>query len=379
MKVSKRRGNLFEKINDVFSQLPGSCDEEEFVKFSMEVFVHTFAHILLNVLSAELNIEHLYHLDYLIHSGEDVFELYIYELANGGYGLLEEDLLKRVFGNSWPLKILVEVSNAGHLVRSHIKKVNKEVESACEQKNLPLDPTTENIWKERICKSYKSYGIYEPAYAIRVELWKRGADVDSIGFVLDNLAPVCMDACPQCVMLEKGCNDALEQVIRVSSNLFVYGTEKILRDLQEFFKKLLEDKDTREKALKNLFGIARKRLDIAVYVVDKYGASVLKELKRSNALINIRVLLDSRTLQDNEIINVVEELRDAGIEVRVKENIHSKIYIIDDKLVIEGSANLTLNSLRKNTENFHVVFQHEYVEKKIKEFEDLWASASQLP
>jgi len=372
-KTLKKRGNLFEKINDVFSQLPALCDKEELVKFSMEVFVHSFAHILLNVLSAELNIEHLYHLDYLIRSNKDVFELYIYELANGGYGLLEEDLLKRVFGDSWPLKILIEVGNAGHLVRSHIEKVNKEVESTCEQKNLPLDLTTEKIWRERICKPYKSYGVYEPAYALRVELWKSEVDVNSIEFVLDNLAPVCMDACSQCVMLEKGCNYALEQVTKVSSNLFVYATKKMLQDLQMFFENLLSDKNTRENALRDLLGMAKTRLDIAVYVVDKYGASILKELKQSNALLNIRILLDSRTVQDSDII---KELRNAGIEVRVKEHVHSKIYIIDGKFAVVGSANLTLYSLKENYENFHVVFQPEEVEKRMKEFETLWASAS---
>lgn len=375
-------GSLFERIDYAFAQFirkEVTCNlDEEFLAFSVETFVHSLAHIVLELVSTQLGVEHLRHLGYAIEEEDNDYVIYIYELADGGYGLLMEETLRNVFGPHWPARLLLDIISIRYHVIKHLKDVRNDIElSTTNLDVLNVSSYIKEVWTERISNPLKNYGIYEPAYALRIKLWDTyqagGLAKEEIESVLD-LAPSCFDGCPQCVMLERGCEDPLNQVVNVSASLFVEVLDDIANRLKDELKKKLQDISTRRVTLESLLGIARARLDLVTYVIDKCGADLLKKTKDSNKSLKIRLLVSSNVAKDEEVRKVLTELSELDVEIRIAENLHSKVYIADGVWVVEGSANLTCKSLMENVENMS--FREDPEKIALGDFEKLWETAT---
>ena len=138
-------------------------------------------------------------------------------------------------------------------------------------------------------------------------------------------------------------------------------------------KRKLQDQSTRYSTLESLLGTATERLDIYVYVIDKCGAEVLRRIKESNKSLKIRLLISKDVLKE-DIRGVLAELSRLGLEIRVAEKLHSKVYIIDGVWVVEGSANLTCRSLKENVENMS--FEEDPRRVALSNFEKIWEVAT---
>ena len=111
------------------------------------------------------------------------------------------------------------------------------------------------------------------------------------------------------------------------------------------------------------------------YVIDDYMADKLVELKGKNPNLNIRVIVDRKKIGEN--VDIKNKLINNGIEVRELDNLHAKVYVIDDALVLEGSMNLTMKGLTENTENIELKTNPTEVKQFVENFEKAWESASQ--
>ena len=67
---------------------------------------------------------------------------------------------------------------------------------------------------------------------------------------------------------------------------------------------------------------------------------------------------------------------DSIIFLRGVPNLHAKMLIIDQRLYISGSFNLTTSGLRENIELINISSDPEEIEEAIREFDNLWYNQS---
>ena len=102
-----------------------------------------------------------------------------------------------------------------------------------------------------------------------------------------------------------------------------------------------KDRTIQNMILDDLRG-AKKTIDVATYnyTDTKTAQALIDAVHRGVA---VRLVID----EDNANKNVVNDLRDGGVKVISAQSsglMHAKYIIIDGKIVISGSANMTLSS-----------------------------------
>ena len=115
---------------------------------------------------------------------------------------------------------------------------------------------------------------------------------------------------------------------------------------------------------------AKKTIDLATYnYTDTKTASALIDAVHRG--VKVRMVID----EDNANKNVVNDLRDGGVSVITAESsglMHAKYIIIDGKIVISGSANMTLASFSYDN-NFMIRLESEEAAKVFTdEFEEMY-------
>lgn len=87
----------------------------------------------------------------------------------------------------------------------------------------------------------------------------------------------------------------------------------------------------------------------------------------------VRVITDCE--QESANGKLVSRLRRAGIQVRMDESsyfMHHKFAVLDEKVLVNGSLNWTLQGLRGNQENVIITNEFELVKAFTEQFESLW-------
>lgn len=115
---------------------------------------------------------------------------------------------------------------------------------------------------------------------------------------------------------------------------------------------------------------AKKTIDVATYnYTDTKTAQALIDAVHRG--VKVRLVVD----EDNAQKNVVSDLRDGGVKVIIAESnglMHAKYIIIDGKVVISGSANMTLSSF-SNDNNFMIRMEsEEAADVFTAEFEEMY-------
>jgi phosphatidylserine/phosphatidylglycerophosphate/cardiolipin synthase-like enzyme len=117
------------------------------------------------------------------------------------------------------------------------------------------------------------------------------------------------------------------------------------------------DPDNTDKLFIKIMREAKKSLDVAVFDIDEPGSchALIDAQKRG---VKVRVLTDSDNLGEsgNPSVprRVLQEMRKAGIKIKDDKRtafMHHKFVIMDDKVVLTGSTNLTENSLFRDNNN----------------------------
>lgn len=79
-------------------------------------------------------------------------------------------------------------------------------------------------------------------------------------------------------------------------------------------------------------------------------------------------------LQRNEF-QLLEQQASDLIEARIRDRDHAKVYIIDNRIVLSGSANLTASGLLHNAENMAAVVEFERVQGWCRQFNTYWTAS----
>lgn len=81
------------------------------------------------------------------------------------------------------------------------------------------------------------------------------------------------------------------------------------------------------------------------------------------------------TMQAGSEYSQYERLKEFGLDVikdKNKANMHHKVFIIDNKIVITGSFNPTESADTRNDENLLIIYDEEIAKKYLQEFEKIW-------
>mmetsp|Transcript_521 Transcript_521/g.634 ORF Transcript_521/g.634 Transcript_521/m.634 type:complete len:219 (-) Transcript_521:170-826(-) len=125
---------------------------------------------------------------------------------------------------------------------------------------------------------------------------------------------------------------------------------------------------------------AKVSLDICAFSftsVEIYDAIIKCRKKR----VNVRVITDKSQMNISE--DLIHKLSKKGVKIRIKEMkentfMHHKFVIVDNKLLLTGSFNLTENAISRNYENVVVVKDLVEIRFFIAEFNYLWGDSMTL-
>jgi phosphatidylserine/phosphatidylglycerophosphate/cardiolipin synthase-like enzyme len=120
---------------------------------------------------------------------------------------------------------------------------------------------------------------------------------------------------------------------------------------------------------------AAKSIDFMVY---SFTSDVLSEtiLARAKAGVEVRGIVERD--QASNPGSDYERLRQAGLDVRLDSNprnMHHKVIIIDDAIVITGSYNFSRNAEEYNDENVLILYDVRVSEEYLLEFNRIFENA----
>ncbi len=128
----------------------------------------------------------------------------------------------------------------------------------------------------------------------------------------------------------------------------------------------------------SLIDSANKSIDIEVYLLT--SNDVIHALERAKSRgVNIRIILEKRVMGGANQ-NAFNQLTRDNIKTKWASNVfkltHSKIIIIDGKLVVVGSHNLSYTALNKNREISLLIYDNATANDLETLFEQDWMLAS---
>ncbi len=117
---------------------------------------------------------------------------------------------------------------------------------------------------------------------------------------------------------------------------------------------------------------AKHSLDVCMFTMASKELSQML-IKAKKDRIAVRVITDIEQIKANG--SKIGSLRRAGIQVRTDNSscfMHHKFVVVDNKLLINGSLNWTLQGICGNQENVMITTNSELVEPFVKQFQYLW-------
>ena len=130
----------------------------------------------------------------------------------------------------------------------------------------------------------------------------------------------------------------------------------------------------------NVIDSANRTIDIEVYLLTSKG--VISSLERAKERgVRVRIILEKRVIGGANQ-NAFDTLKAHNISVRWASNVftltHSKIIVVDGKIIIVGSHNLSYSALNKNREISLLVLDENIANKLDAIFEEDWLLASDV-
>jgi len=338
-------------------------EAKSFFEWGVETLIHTLSHAFLGYISKELELEHG-NLLYLIDTGKS------------------DNFAKIIIAEDSPMGAIDLIGALGEWLKNHGKKkdehqyfitlfMKEELEFLKEHKKELMnyedvvesqkmyvlgDKDTNKIVKEMEniyvkyldnglvldVHNFTSHLLLSEEYDKMLDKLIKNDDVkrevrhkfdDLIPYVIPNF---CVDGCTSCVVMSRGCSKGIAQTYSVSKWLTYYFLESLIGDgnmkLRGPGNKYLST------LLKSLGAGAKKMMLLSPYL-DDAGVEFLISLKK-DGVKSIVLITNPDTAN-----KYGDKLMMNGIEVRTTDKReHSKMYLIDDRILIETSANLNLNS-----------------------------------
>jgi hypothetical protein len=188
--------------------------------------------------------------------------------------------------------------------------------------------------------------------------------------------PICWDGCNACVRMERYCNEGTKQIVTTSRRLLREFAQMLLNLIRSGYT---ESTDRAGEIIEPILFSAKKEALIASpYISPRYAEKII-ELARRGASVKVITWRpmdkgEEYGFQD-ESLKKLEDSRKAypNLELKVLEKLHHlKMYVVDRRISITGSANLTDSGLYRNVEHVHVKLDPDAVAKDKADFMAIW-------
>jgi len=156
-------------------------------------------------------------------------------------------------------------------------------------------------------------------------------------------------------------------------SLYLFGAEKL------YF--LPDDGKKAEKEIVKLITHSHQNIKIAIYTfTNKKMLNAIKKVARRGVKVQIIADYESNKNQLHySIVPILKKLRNIKVKLlrgkgggNYKGIMHIKMLIIDDRVVVFGSANYTYSAFYKNFEILYINDDWTFTRKFVKLFHKLW-------
>ncbi len=186
--------------------------------------------------------------------------------------------------------------------------------------------------------------------------------------------PLCWDGCNACVRLERYCGEGVHQIL-TTSKMLLKAFIKYLRSL--ITSGIQETSNEVGKVIEPLLRDSRKSIVVSSpFISPRYARMLVDKSKQG---VKVRVLTwipepgEEGYDYHVESLRILRENLNDNLEVRVADQLHAKIYVVDGKIAIIGSANLTESGMYGNVEHIDIKLDPKLVLEISRGFDNLWS------
>ena len=382
--------------------------EKDFVIFCKQVFIHSFKHILNHFLLKNLlGVEFNFVIPKYYYNSEkypnNVNKVSIAENAKNGRIGIVDTVIKKVEEIGLP-QFLVEFCNfAVEYLRQHTEEFNKIDRNRRIEAQKSLEVTKNRISEEdklqrlerieNVVKSLKEklddVDLELDSTLSRLYLLIKGelddrtlVDLeDYFDDVLDYYGfHICVDGCNACVRLERECGEGSGQIVTTSKLLLLRVLENLKFILGHGVK--LSDKNVGRLVEPLLLSAKNKIWISSPFISDYYVKNIIFELAKRGIEIKILTTSAVEGTEGEYHRNALQELRKllslSNVEVKILDNLHAKLYVVDNKYVISGSANFTLKGMKHNIEHIEIKMDKNSITELSTLFKEMWRDGTAL-
>jgi len=409
---------LMDKVDDIVSALKRDQNGyDEFMEYVVKVALYSLAHVLAKILTFHVLNTKLENFTLYIDTNykakvddqeRDFYAILILENSYEGLGFVEElhKLLAPDIHNvvnyiiDPALKMLITTSDKYEKdsclidYERYREAEQGVVDAMC--KNNPDLEKFRTIVRELVKKWREKTGISFPSDLLRFILQQYLRTIDPplykklntdaflrnvITYVYNTEVPFCWDGCLRCIRLDKSyLLTPIDQIFYLSKKLVIH----VLKILKEFFS---HTKTVIPKAgagigreVLSLFNYAEREIRIiSPWISPEIVEFLIKIVQNKNVVIRIltRPPIKSEPQPHIAAIQLLERIAKQlnNIKIVYNDKIHAKVIIIDDKLMITGSMNLTKHGTELNIENITIHDNKAAIYFNIAEFESLWQNS----
>jgi len=376
----------FENIIDgiINGKFKEHCKDENLTLFGSFILVHTLAHVIISnvidsLIKSNISSDYMYYIEHPVF-GDTSATIYIVETIYGGFGYLKNISNMISAGDSTLRGILSYLPN---IYDTHERNSNGSLFNL-RQIVIRFSSKLDNNILNRVIDIFDSWGKGSPFpnsfpshFVVRNYLGKRfkssiNKDGDTRQTFKDLIAelPLCWDGCNLCIGMDKGCMfGPYDQPFLISRKVV---SEFLKTHTDWFGKKDFSFTNNLYSIFKDLINLAENEIKIVSPWIGKEIIDDLRAVKEEKDLLITVVCLDDEKNDD-----AIKEAEKAGIRVikvppSAEGIIHAKVMIIDDAIALMGSANFTVNGLKKNVEAEIVTIDPDEVEKLLQQFDEIF-------
>ena len=360
----------------------------ELVAFTSRTLMHSLAHLLHEELTLRLQTDGgnlIYFFSGEPDKKDGRYRIFLFENAEKGLGLTESFARRAVeTGNGLFKEIMENILEEQKLCLDSQLQIPK------------IDPSDEDVKRIRerldLYKgSLEDMQLFAPVELVRYIL----ASVDPVTKDIVNkpefttyvddllsLYPSCWDGCYNCVRLETDCHETpYEQMYSVSKVILIASLNKWMGQLGYIAAQPLKLKLGEASDIFNLVKGTKRSIKIITPWISKEIAEILVQMAKSSG-ISVELLTsdDKQVKTHTKALEILRTntLPNVAVRVLLERRLHAKMLIIDQEMLVMGSANLTLSGMFENVENFVEITDKQTIGKSQLQFDDLWGQSTPL-